>query len=70
MGRQKLKGALFLLTRLIIKYAISKNSLAFVEAESIIPEWLFKTTIMIDSERIEFKNDTKFGAVDYSLGLL
>ena len=49
-----------------IKFAISKNSLGFVEAESIIPEWLFKKTIMIESERIEF-NDKKSGAVDYSL---
>ena len=53
-----------------IKFAISKNSLGFVEAESIIPEWLFKTTIMIDSERIEFKNDKKSRVVDYSLWLL
>lgn len=53
-----------------IKFAISKNSLGFVEAESIIPEWLFKTTIMTDSERIEFKNDKKSRVVDYSLWLL
>ena len=29
-----------------------------MESESIIPEWLFKTTIVIEPERIEFKNDT------------
>ena len=26
-----------------------------MESESIIPEWLFKTTIVIEPERIEFK---------------
>ena len=40
-----------------IKYAISETSLGFVEEELIIPEWFFKTTKAIDSERIEFKND-------------
>ena len=42
-----------------IKYEISKTSLGFVEEELIIPEWFFKTTNAIDSERIEFKNDKK-----------
>ena len=40
-----------------IKYEISKTSLGFVEEQLIIPEWFFKTTKAIDSERIEFKND-------------
>ena len=40
-----------------MKYAISKTYLGFVEEELIIPEWFFKTTKAIDSERIEFKND-------------
>jgi len=28
-----------------------------MESESIIPEWFFKTNIIIEPERIEFKND-------------
>ena len=36
-----------------------KKSLGFEEDESIIPEFFFKTTIMIEPERIEFKNDEK-----------
>ena len=30
------------------------NSLASAETEPIIPEWFFKTTIVIEPERIEF----------------
>ena len=33
-----------------------KKSLASMESESIIPEWFFETTIVIEPERIEFKN--------------
>ena len=36
------------------------NSLATMESESIIPEWFFKTKIVIEPERIEFDNDTSF----------
>ena len=31
------------------------NSLATMESESINPEWFFKTTIVIEPERIEFE---------------
>ena len=31
------------------------HSLVLMGSESIIPEWLFKTTIVIEPERIEFK---------------
>ena len=47
--------------------AISKNSLGFVEAESIIPEWLFKTPVMVNSERIEFQINKKSRAVVYTV---
>ena len=30
-----------------------------MESESIIPEWFFKSEIIIVPERIEFKNDKK-----------
>ena len=36
-------------------------------SESIIPEWLFKTTIVIEPERIEFKAPSRiksFGPID------
>ena len=36
------------------------HSLVSMASESIIPEWFFQTTKMIEPERIEFKNDTKF----------
>ena len=37
-----------------------KKSSGSMESESIIPEWFFKTTMVIEPESIEFKNDHKF----------
>ena len=34
--------------------AFLKNSLASPEEELIIPEWFFKTIIVVEPERIEF----------------
>ena len=34
---------------------IFTNSLVLAETEPIIPEWLFKTTTVIEPERIEFE---------------
>ena len=34
-----------------------KKTLASSESESLIPEWFFKTVIMIEPERIEFKGE-------------
>ena len=35
------------------------NSLASPEEKLIIPEWFFKTAIVIEPERIEFEFETK-----------
>ena len=42
-----------------VVYHVLKKSKASSDSESIIPEWFFKTVIMIEPERVEFKNDNK-----------